>query len=137
MNIISRIKALFKYQLKNGIERSLFIMEKKEKIKNVYKKLGILVDNNTINEILKDKERTENIIRIYKKEEMDSMNYIFSKQKDNKSFTMFELEAANKIDLFDRTIVEWCKLIWDNRNNETNINEILKALNESRWPKCI
>ena len=112
-------------------------MEKKEKIKNVYKKLGILVDNNTINEIIKDKERTENIIRIYKKEEMDSMNYIFSKQKDNKSFTMFELEAANKIDLFDRTIVEWCKLIWDNRNNETNINEILKALNESRWPKCI
>ena len=112
-------------------------MEKKEKIKNVYKKLGILVDNNTINEILKDKERTENIIRIYKKEEMDSMNYIFSKQKDNKSFTMFELEAANKIELFDRTIVEWCKLIWDNRNNETNINEILKALNESRWPKCI
>jgi hypothetical protein len=112
-------------------------MEKKEKIKNVYKKLGILVDNNTINEILKDKERTENIIRIYKKEEMDSMNYIFSKQKDNKSFTMFELEAANKIDLFDRTIVEWCKLIWDNRNNETNINEILKALNESRCLKCI
>ena len=112
-------------------------MEKKEKIKNVYKKLGILVDNNTINEILKDKERTENIIRLYKKEEMDSMNYIFSKQKDNKSFTMFELEAANKIDLFDRTIVEWCKLIWDNRNNETNINEILKALNESRCLKCI
>lgn len=112
-------------------------MDKKEKIKNVYKKLGILLEDNTTNEILKGKERTENIIRIYKKEEIDSMNYIFSNPKDNKIFTKFELEAANKIDLFDRTIVEWCKLIWDNRNNETNIDEILKALNESRCPKCI
>lgn len=81
-------------------------MEKKEKIKNVYRKLGILVDDNTINEILRDTQRTEDIIRIYKTEEIDSMNYIFGKPKSNKVFSKFELEVANKIDLFDRTVIE-------------------------------
>ena len=50
-----------------------------------------------------------NIIRIYKPEEMEAMNYILGKDKDNKVFTKFELEAVNKIDLLDKKVVEICK----------------------------
>ena len=55
-----------------------------------------------------------NIIRIYKPEEMEAMNYILGKDKDNKVFTKFELEAVNKIDLLDKKVVEICKTIWTN-----------------------
>lgn len=56
----------------------------------------------------------KSIIRNYKKEEMEAMNYILGKYKDNKTFTKFELEAMNKIDLFNRKVVEVCKVIWAN-----------------------
>ena len=55
-----------------------------------------------------------NIIRIYKLEEMEAMNYILGKDKDNIVFTKFELEAVNKIDLLDKKVVEICKTIWAN-----------------------
>lgn len=55
-----------------------------------------------------------NIIRIYKPEEMEAMNYILGKDKDNIVFTKFELEAVNKIDLLDKKVVEICKTIWAN-----------------------
>lgn len=56
----------------------------------------------------------KSIIRIYKPEEMEAMNYILGKDKDNKTFTKFELEAMNKIDLFNKKVVEVCKVIWAN-----------------------
>jgi hypothetical protein len=56
----------------------------------------------------------KSIIRIYKTEEMEAMNYILGKDKDNKTFTKFELEAMNKIDLFNKKVVEVCKVIWAN-----------------------
>lgn len=56
----------------------------------------------------------KSIIRIYKPEEMEAMNYILGKDKDNKVFTKFELEALNKINLFNRKVVEICKKIWAN-----------------------
>lgn len=89
-------------------------MKIKEKIKKYYAKMGIKVDDKTLNVILEDKERTNNIIRLYKQEEMQTMNYILGKDKDNKIFTKFELEAVNKIDLFNRKVVEVCKVIWAN-----------------------
>lgn len=56
----------------------------------------------------------KSIIRIYKTEEMEAMNYILGKDKDNKVFTKFELEAMNKINLFNKKVVEVCKTIWTN-----------------------
>lgn len=56
----------------------------------------------------------KSIIRIYKPEEMEVMNYILGKDKGNKTFTKFELEAMNKINLFNKKIVEVCKVIWAN-----------------------
>lgn len=56
----------------------------------------------------------KSIIRIYKPEEMEAMNYILGKDKGNKTFTKFELEAMNKINLFNKKVVEVCKVIWAN-----------------------
>ncbi len=108
-----------------------------EKIRKIYQKLGIDIDDKTLNTILKDKERTGALLRLYKQEEIKAMNYIFGKPESNKIFTKFELEAANKIDLFDSTVIKWCKLIWDNMNNTDNLLEIQNAINERRCPKCI
>ena len=77
---------------------------------------------------MKDKEKVKQFMRLYKEEELESMNYILGKSKDNKYFTQFELEAMSKIDLFNRKVVEICKLIWDNRDDEEKVKEIGKIL---------
>lgn len=74
----------------------------KEKIRKLYQKFGMNIDDKSLQTIMKDKERTNNIIRLYKQEEIEAMNYILGKDKGNKVFTKFELETMNKIDLFDR-----------------------------------
>jgi hypothetical protein len=88
-------------------------MEIKEMIRKVYKKNGIQVDDDYIEYKMKDEKNVKGFMRLYKQEEMDSMNYILGKDKDNKVFTKFELEAMNKIDLFNRKVVEVCKIIWE------------------------
>ena len=70
-------------------------------------------------------------MKLYKREEMESMNYILGKPEDNRIFTKFELEAMSKVDLFNRKVVNICKLIWDNRDNEEILEEILKVLKEA------
>lgn len=112
-------------------------MEIKEIIRKVYQKSGVQVDDNYIEDKIKDEEKVKQFMRIYKQEEIKSMNYIFGKPTDNKVFTKKELEMIGKIDLFDRTVIKWSKLIWDNRNNEENLEEIQKALKERRCPKCM
>lgn len=89
-------------------------MEIKEMIRKVYQKNGIQVDDDYIEYKMKDEQKVKAFMRLYKQEEMDSMNYILGKDKDNKVFTKFELEALNKIDLFNRKVVEICKVIWAN-----------------------
>lgn len=106
-------------------------MSNKEKIRKVYTKYGIDVDDETIELIMTDEERTKGLIRVYKQEEIDSMNYIIGKPEGNEIFTMFELEAMSRIDLFNRKIVNICKLIWDNKNNEEKLEEILEKLKEA------
>ncbi len=91
-------------------------MEEKEKIKQIYQKLEVGIREEDIDLILKDKEKTKQFMKLYKQEELDSMNYIFGKPDNNKVFTQFELEAVSKIDLFDRTQVEASKNIWKSRN---------------------
>ena len=59
--------------------------------------------------IIKENE----IIRIYKPEELKIMNYIFGKKENNKYFTKLELQCASQIDLFNEKVVNICKIIWD------------------------
>ena len=103
-------------------------MEKREKVKQIYNKLGIIVGEDYIDGIMENKERLEGMMRLYKEEEIDSMNYIFGKNDDNKYFTEFEVELASKIDLFDRNMIEICKDVYKNRNNDKELKEIFKNI---------
>lgn len=69
------------------------------------------------------------LVRIYKPEELKAMNYIFSKDENNKEFTEFELKAINKINLLDEKVVNICKTIWDNKDNEKILNMFYNQLN--------
>ena len=104
-------------------------MEIKEMIRKVYQKNGVKVDEEYIENKIKDTEKIKQFIRIYRQEEMESMNYILGKPEDNKIFTEFELEACSKIDLFNRTTVKICRKIWKNREKPQKVEEILKEVN--------
>lgn len=64
------------------------------------------------------------------------MNYILGKPENNKIFTKEELEIMNKIDLFNRKVVNVCKIIWDNRDNEEKLKSFLEQLKEGA-SKCM
>lgn len=112
-------------------------MEIKEKIRKVYQKYGMEVSDGMVEYIENTPERLNGIIRLYKQEETESMNYILGKPKDNKIFTEFELETMNKIDLFDRKVVNICKIIWDNKDNTEKLEKFMKILDERGCSKCI
>lgn len=103
-------------------------MEVKEMIRKVYQKNGVKVDEEYIEYKMKDKEKVKQFIKIYKQEEIESMNYILGKPEDNKIFTEFELEVCSKVDLFNRNVIKWSKLIWQNRDNEEELNKIISIL---------
>ena len=56
-------------------------MEIKEKIRKIYQKNNIIVNDETVEAIMQDKERTKGLMRLYKDEEINSMNYIFRKRQ--------------------------------------------------------
>ena len=56
------------------------------------------------------------------------MNYILGKPADNKEFTEFELEGMSKINLFNRKVVNICKMIWDNRDNPEKLERFQQIL---------
>nr|DAN02506.1 MAG TPA: hypothetical protein [Caudoviricetes sp.] len=93
-------------------------MEIKEKVKNYYAGMGVKVDNDYIERILKDSKRTNEIIRLYKQEEVNKMNIMFDKEIGNSIFTREELTFANQFDLSDEHIEEVARLIWKYRNNK-------------------
>ncbi|MCI8470406.1 MAG: hypothetical protein HFJ35_02780 [Clostridia bacterium] len=103
-------------------------MEIKEKIRKVYQKNNIIVNHETVEAIMQDKVRTEGLMRLYKKEEIESMNYIFGKDRENKQFTEFELELASKVNLFNRKVVEIYRELYKNRNNDEKSREILENI---------
>ena len=105
-------------------------MEIKEKIKKIYQEKGIIVSDDYIENAIKDKKRVNDYMRIYKQEEMESMNYILGKSKDNKIFTEFELEFLNRIDLFDKKVVDICKTFWDNKDNTERLEKFMKIINK-------
>lgn len=56
----------------------------KEKIKQIYQKYDIIVDNRSMDKILKNKQTVEGLMRIYKDEEIESMNtYLEKTEKIN------------------------------------------------------
>lgn len=135
VQIISHNKKLSPYKYivsyKNLVfkrKEGSFYMEIKEKIKKSLSKNNIIVNDETIEAIMQDKKRTEGLMRLYKDEEINSMNYIFGKDKNNKIFTKFELEATSKIDLFNRNTVKIRKIIWDNRHDERMLDSFMKEL---------
>lgn len=96
-------------------------MEIKEIIKKVYQKNGIEVDDDYIEHKMKDKKKVEQFMRLYKQEEINSMNYIFGKPETNLAFTEEELEICSKINLFNRKTIEICKSIYENELKEVNV----------------
>lgn len=103
-------------------------MEEKEKIKRIYEKNNVKVSEDYIDNIMKDEKRVKDFMRIYRQEEIWSMNEILGKPHDNNYFTEFELEAMSKLNLFDRQIIKWSKLIWQNRDNEEELDRICETL---------
>lgn len=104
-------------------------MEVKDMIKKVYQKSGVQVDDDYIEYKMKDEEKVKDFIRLYKQEEIASMNYILRKPENNKVFTKFELEAMSIIDLFDRKVIEISRIIWDNKDDTKRLEQILNQLN--------
>lgn len=104
-------------------------MEKKEMIKQIYQKMKIEVDEDYMDNIMKNKKRVNAFMELYEKEKIESMNYILGKDWNNTYFTKFELEAMSRIDLFNRKVIELAKLIWQNKNSETKLREIQNYLN--------
>lgn len=96
-------------------------MEIKEKIRKIYQKNNIIVNDETVEAIMQDKERTKGLMKLYKDEEIESMNYIFGKSKNNRHFTKFERELASQINLFNKKLVELCKKIYENDYREVNV----------------
>lgn len=103
-------------------------MEEREKIKKIYRKNNVKVSEDYIDNIMQDEKRVKDFMRMYKQEEIWSMNEILGKPHDNAYFTKFELEAMSKLNLFDRQIIKWAKLIWQNKDNENKLNKIISAL---------
>ena len=93
-------------------------MEIKEMIRKVYQKSGVQVDDDYIEYKMQDKEKVRQFMRIYKQEEIESMNYILGKSKNNQIFTKKELVLFSKIDLFDKTTVEACRNIYKKKMKE-------------------
>lgn len=115
------------------IEGGLFIMQEIEsKIRKIYQKNKIKVDDDYIQNIMKDEKRVKGFMQLYKQEEIDTMNYILGKPQDNLQFTKFELEALSKVDLFNRKVIEICKIIWANKDNDEKLRGFLKQLEEAR-----
>ena len=54
-------------------EWKYFIMEIKEKIRKIYQKNGVSVDDDYIEYKMKDKEKVKQFIRIYKREKLESI----------------------------------------------------------------
>lgn len=112
-------------------------MEIKEMIRKVYQKADIQVDDDYIENKMKSKKKVEQFKILYKQEEMESMNYILGKPLDNATFTEDEVELCSEIDLFDRKLVNACRIIYENRNNKERLKSFMKILEESRCSECI
>ena len=100
-----------------------------EIIKDCYRSNGVKVDQDYIDDILKNKKRVEQFRELHEKEKRWNMNYVLGKPLDNMEFTDFEIEALSKIDIFNRKLLKICKVIWDNKDNPEKLEEFANQLN--------
>lgn len=100
-------------------------MEKREKIKQIYRKLNVKIGEDYLEGIMNNPQRVDSLMRMYKDEEINSMNEIFDKDDNNKYFTKEELEFIKDIDLFDRPSIKVAKMIWKQKDNPQMLNNFL------------
>ena len=67
-------------------------------------------------------------MRVYQQEEMESKNYIFGKDRNNKYLTKQESEFVNQFDLFNRKMINVGKIIQDNRDNYKQLKKFQKII---------
>ncbi len=103
-------------------------MELKDRIQNYYKSEKIKVDDEFVSGVIADKDRANKLIKFFEPIEIKAMNHIYGKDENNKYFTEYELESASKVNLFDKKVVNLCKIIWDNRNNTKKLESEQKLL---------
>ena len=77
---------------------------------------------------MKNKKRVKGDMRLYKQEEIDSMQEILGKQHDNYYFTREELDFVSKIDLFDPYMISVAKEIWKQKDNPKMLKMYLAIL---------
>lgn len=99
-----------------------------EKIEKSIKKNKIEVDDDYIKNAMKNKKRVKGDMRLYKQEEIDSMQEILGKQHDNYYFTREELDFVSKIDLFDPYMISVAKEIWKQKDNPKMLKMYLAIL---------
>lgn len=108
-------------------------MEKiEEKVKKIFQKFDVQVDDDYIENAVKDKERVKDYMRLYQQEEIDSMNDILGKEYNNLIFSQEELEFVSKIDLFDRNMIEIAKMIWQQKDKPKMLKIFLKIVQDTK-----
>lgn len=86
------------------------------------------MDDEFVSGVIADKDRANKLIKFFEPIEIKAMNHIYGKDENNKYFTEYELESASKVNLFDKKVVNLCKIIWDNRNNTKKLESEQKLL---------
>ena len=86
------------------------------------------MDDEFVRGVIADKNRANKLIRFLELIEIKAMNYIYGKDENNKYFTEYEIESASKVNLFDKKVVNLCKIIWDNRNDTERLEKFIKQL---------
>lgn len=66
---------------------------------------------------MKNEKTVKGLMQIYKDEKIESMNYIFGKERTNMYFTEKELSIASKINLFSREVLE----LWKTKITEVKV----------------
>ena len=86
------------------------------------------MDDEFVRGVIADKNRANKLIKFLELIEIKAMNYIYGKDENNKYFTEYEIESASKVNLFDKKVVNLCKIIWDNRNDTERLEKFIKQL---------
>ena len=86
------------------------------------------MDDEFVRGVIADKNRANKLIKFLELIEIKAMNYIYGKDENNKYFTEYEIESASKVNLFDKKVVNICKIIWDNRNDTERLEKFIKQL---------
>lgn len=85
-----------------------------------------------IEELLSEnKERIKALEKEWKiSENLEKINYIFGKEKDNKYFTQEELGCIELFNLDNNKLFKFYRFIWANRYNTEFLDKWLKQLTE-------